>query len=204
MAGANFKLNIQGLEELKNSFEAGELSKKFVSAIGSTMLAINSELGFAVKQSYNIGSRSLDDVRVNKTSIIYQTGQNVITGSLEYKFKAIDLSKFPYTYVPGSSGRFAFVFSTSILRGVTKVVRGKTGRGGFVPRCKSGKVYRSSHGAQMFERAGQPRLPLRVLYGPTLSQMASKTYDIEIASNSSKLNSLITSFENQLADTIVK
>lgn len=172
----NFKISIQGLEQLKLSLDKKELDRKLIPEIGLSILKLHNALKFAVKENYTI-DRSLDSVLKGGSKSNTILGNNLISTSLEYNYKPIDLSKFPYTYVPGPRG--GSVHSVTIKRGVTKIVRGKSRQGGFVPRDRSGKVYRNAFGAQMFERIGKSRFPLRVLFGPSLSQMAAKMFDTD-------------------------
>jgi hypothetical protein len=170
----NFKISIQGLDQLKLSLDRKELDRKLIPEIGLSVLKLHNVLKFAVKENYTI-DKSLDTVLKSFSKSNVVLGTNLISAGLEYNYKPIDLSKFPYSFVPGPRG--GKIHSVTIKRGSTKIVHGKSRQGGFVPRSNSGKVYRNAFGAQMFERIGRSRLPLRVLFGPSLSQMAAKMFD---------------------------
>ncbi len=169
---ANFKADLQGLEELKQSLNTARIPKQVALGVGIALKELNSTIEHAVAIRYKT-TKPLSSVLVGKSASNVAFGKNVIRGGLEYKFVPIDLSKFHspppvFGNINPGAKRKGFVHYAEVLRGRRKVVLGKDHRGGFIP-----KGYRTAHGEQMFERMSKARLPLRVLYAPTLSQMAS-------------------------------
>ena len=175
---ANFKADLQGLEELKQSLNTARIPKQVALGVGVALKELNSTIEHAVATRYKT-TKPLSSVLVGKSASNVTFGKNIIRGGLEYKFVPIDLSKFfsppvvigninPRAKKLGAitagfrrKGRIHYV---EVIRGSRKISYGKEHRGGFIPLGWK---------SPMFERMSQKRLPLRTLWAPTLSQMAS-------------------------------
>ena len=172
MPVVNFKVNIEGLKELMSSVAPDKLTRQLTTGIRDIANDLNRELNKGVKQRYAF-DKSLNSVMLGDGARITSTGNN-IQATLSYEYKYNDLSKFPYD--PHEILNRYAVHTVSVLKGQSKIVNGKSGNGGFVPRKspKNGSIsWKARDGkTRMFERKGSKRLPLRVLYGPSLSQMA--------------------------------
>ena len=179
MASGNFSVVISGLKELRDSINPSRINKEIAISVGLFSRQLHNEIKFGIKQTYNT-DRNLDTVLIGDTSNTTQFGRNVIRGGLTYAYKPIDLAKFPYSAKPGNinpgARREGMVHSVSVRRGPAKIIYGKGHRGGFAaqnPKYKKIKTAKyGKFGTQMFERIGKPRLPLRLLFGPSLSTMA--------------------------------
>jgi len=167
-------VEIYGLADLKESLEGKKLKRDIPKGIGSATKTIHSALKFELAQKYNV-SHNLDSVLVGKSVSNVTFGKNVMEGGLVYRWKPVDLAKFPYSWEWGNipplpKKRKGKVHSVAVRRGSKKVVYGKSNHGGFTQ--KNGYF-----GTQMFERVSRERKPLRLLFGPSLSEMASRSLD---------------------------
>ena len=182
MPVVDFKFTVTGLKELVSAFGSDKVNKQIATGITDIANKLNTELGIGVLQRYAY-NKPLDSVLRGKGAVVWQS-KNHITATLTYDYKPIDLSQFPYSphEIPN---RYA-THSASVLRGQSRVVHGKSGNGGFVPRkgpnhsTSPNKAWLARNGkTRMFERTGRPRLPLRVLYGPSLTQMANTVLTVK-------------------------
>ncbi len=179
-----FGISFEGLDELKLKLDSKTINKNIGTQMGRAIMQIHGAIRFDIIKNYAYNKSNLDSVLVGgtrETSIAkpIQT-TNVLSLGLVYNYKAIDLSKFPdpnnwaWGNINPGARQKGRVQSVSVKRGITKVVLGKDHRGGFVPRDKEGTLSRGYNGgAQMFERIGANRNHLRLLFGPSLSQMAA-------------------------------
>lgn len=168
----NFKVEIYGLEDLKISLDGQRINKKIAQGVGLFTKQLHGELKFEIAKKYNV-PHNLDSVLMNKSTSQVTFGKNVIESGLVYKYKPVDLAKFPYSWEMGNipplpKKRQGRVHSVAVRRGGKKVVYGKSKHGGFTQ--KNGR-----HGTQMFERIGRERKPLRLLFGPSLTEMVSRS-----------------------------
>ena len=88
-----FKVELKGLDKLKEDFSSRKLKKHLALGIADATLQLDQALRIAVVNTYNI-SDSLDKVRVGRSISNIQTGKNVLKAGLQYKFVPIPLSKF--------------------------------------------------------------------------------------------------------------
>lgn len=175
---SRLRIEIEGLEVVKTSLNMNRISTQIAKGMGIAALKLHKEISHAVFTRYKT-SKSLDSVLVGKSSSVTTFGKGILQNSLEYKFVPIDLSKFfsppaQLGNINAGATRMGWIHSVEVIRGRRQISYGKGHRGGFIPRTESGVLFRNSRfGSQMFERIGRARLPLRVLYAPTLSQMAN-------------------------------
>lgn len=173
-----FGISFEGLDELKLRLDSKTLNKNIATQMGTAIMQVHNAIRFDIIKQYAYTGNTLDSVLIGKTTNTAEQTQNLLSLGLVYNNKPIDLSKFPYTqnYLNPPPSTVA-VTSVQVRRGVTKVIVGKSGNGGFVPRNRkyNTDVWRSpsDKGSQMFERIGTGRNHLRLLFGPSLSQMAS-------------------------------
>jgi hypothetical protein len=173
-----FGISFEGLDELKLKLDSKIINKNIAKSIGQSIMQVHNAVRFDIIKQYGYNQKTLDSVLVDKSATAATQIGTVLTLGLVYNNVPIDLSKFPYTqnYLKPAPSTVA-VTSVTVRRGVTKVVVGKSGNGGFVPRNRKNNtdVWRSpsGRGSQMFERIGAGRNHLRLLFGPSLSQMAS-------------------------------
>jgi len=173
---ATTSIDIYGLDEAKERFSKEKLNNVMAKEIGLATLKLHGVLKTAVFNRYT-ANNDLEKQLVRRSSIV-SFGKGIIEGSLIYRVKAADLSKFPTTWYwgninPGARVR-GRVHTVTIIRGSQKVSHGKDHRGGFQPRNKKGAVSRIFRGgSQMLERTSNSKFPLRVLYGPNTKNMIS-------------------------------
>lgn len=176
---------IEGLEELQELLNPKNLEKKLAIATASVVWKLHSALRFEVNNRYALKEKkSIDSVLLHKSSSSVKAGKNFLEFGLEYKDVPIDLSKFRYSWEWGNINdpvkREGRVHSVEVVRGKEKTLYGKLHFGGFVPRKgknAEGKIYRNRFGGQMFERDEKTRLPLHVLFGPSLANQIEFIYD---------------------------
>jgi len=203
---ASFSADIYGLDELLSSdlINPTRIVARVKKDVGIATLDLHKAL---VKSVYNkfTGNNNLRTQLVGKSKDVTVFGKNVIQGGLTYKIKYADLSKFGYSAewgnINSSARRKGLVHSTNITRGGgRKPIRGRTGRGGFMPRSGqklngsvgSPKRY-TKHGTQMFERTGSGRHPLKLLLG------ASTAMQVRWAlANDSNVKSIVNNLENKI------
>ena len=196
---AGYKIDIQGLTELRKEFSKGTLDKKLVPAIGLSVLQLHNALSFAIVKTYAT-QQKLSSVLVGKSTSNIKQGSNFISGSLEYNYKPVRLVTFLTKVFEGNinpASKAGMVSEVTIRRGQPRIVFGKLHYGGF--RQRRGENVSKS---QIFERLQKAtwengkRLPIRPLYAISLSQMASKMYetDIEVQRFKDKLTTTLANF----------
>jgi hypothetical protein len=171
MPVVDFKVSISGIAELQKTVNAEVLNNKIATGLGGIANALHKELELGVHKRYTIQS-SINSVLIGKGASVTQSG-NLITATLTYEYKLLDLSEFLYspTTIPYPPGYAAH--EVTIIKGRTRSLH-REGFGAFVPRSKTGVAWRDSKGrTKMFVRKSEKRLPLRALFGPSLSQMTS-------------------------------
>lgn len=195
MTAANFSIEIIGLEALKANIGSDAVDRQLVAAVGRVGMQVHNAMRSAVSRTF-AGTHDLNAALVGKSTSTLKFGTNFIENNLVYRDKPHDLSKFPTDYYKGninsSATREGNVHTVIVKKGnAPKVVYGKDHHGGFIPRYEpkdketKGKVKLFTHksngkskivGAQMFERTTNQRYPLRLLFGPNLSDMAANVY----------------------------
>jgi hypothetical protein len=179
---AGYKIDIQGLDELRVQLDSKTLNKQLIPAIGLVTLQLHNSLSFAITRNYAT-KQKLSSVLVGKSISQVKQGTNFIVTGLEYKFKPVRLVEFLTNTFEGNinpASKKGIVSVVTIKRGQPRIVFGKKHYGGFVQR-RGNRVTK----AQIFERkqkatwADGERLPIIPLYAPSLSQMASKMYDTD-------------------------
>ena len=177
---AYLSIEISGLKELTANLDQKQLKKGVAIGIGQAVKGLHRELSFAVKQRYN-APRSVDSVLIGGKQSTTKFGLSIIESGLQYRFKAEDMSKFPYIYYMGNinpANRQGPVHEVEIVKGRRKIVYGKEHRGGFVPRKKGRRATTfGKFGAQMFERTSRKKLPVRTLYGPSVTHMIANVFE---------------------------
>jgi len=169
-------ISLSGLEEAKHYFSKEKLTKSVATNIGIATLELHGVLRTFINSRYT-GKHNLGKQLVRGTSDV-KFGKSAIESGLVYKIKYMDLSKFNYTAHWGALNKgMGWVHTVEVVKGQRKVLKGRSGRGGFTPRVGSSK---SSHGrvkrlyrggGQMRERTTSASLPLRTLYGPNTKNM---------------------------------
>lgn len=183
MAKSNFNPALYGLDDLKEELSGKKLDKAIKRGLGEAALKLHQAISFEILRNYHVEPNALDKVWINKGKARNPTtlGKDVLSVSLEYRYKAKDLSKFPYSWkwdnINPEAKRKGRVHSVSINRtNGAKIVYGKNHFGGFVP-----KGFRNEYGAQMFERDEPGRdSPLHVLFGPSLTDMAAHVFETRV------------------------
>jgi len=174
---ATTKVEIYGLKEVKERYSRERLSKVVAKEIALATLNLHGALKSAIFRRYTANNQ-LDKQLVRRSSTSSFGKSIVAEGSLVYRIKTADLSKFPTTWYWGNinagASRQGRVHTVTVIRGGQKVVLGKGHRGGFQPRDSGGSPKRLFRGgSQMLERTSDKRFPLRVLYGPNTRNMIS-------------------------------
>jgi hypothetical protein len=199
MPVVDFKVNIEGLKELISSVAPDKLNRQITTGIRDIANDLNRELNKGVRQRYAF-NKNLNSVIIGGGARITSTGNN-IQATLSYEYKYNDLSQFPYS--PHEILNGYAVHSATVLRGQSKIVNGKSGNGGFVPRKspKNGSIsWKARDGkTRMFERIGAKRLPLRVLYGPSLTQMAN---NVLLTNPTTEISDITENLDTLLAEKI--
>jgi hypothetical protein len=171
-------LEIQGLAALKERLSSERLTNNISKSIVPAAMLIHEAVDSTITNKYSL-NRSLTSVLQKSTLGRVDREGSFISTCLVYEYAPIDLSKFPYTYEHIPITNSGAVHTTTVIRKSSKKVIGKSGNGGFVPRNRKYNTnvwlgYKG--GAQMFERIGKNRNHLRLLLGPSLSQMAKKVF----------------------------
>lgn len=195
-------VNLLGLSEVKDYFSDKRIKKAVAIGLAKFTLEVHSVLRTAVHNRYT-GNQDLDKQLIKSKQTV-KFGKGVLSAGLQYKIKRQDLSKFNYTTTYGALHRGdGWVHTVEVVRGHKKVLKGKSGRGGFTPRVggnrythgKAKRIFRG--GAQMLERTGGKRLPLRVLYAPDTRNMINRALDKD-----PKVQETINNFAPKVGDLI--
>lgn len=199
-------LKLEGLEDLKKSLDSNKLTRELVAGVGIISLQLHNVLNNQIQSVYQI-NRSLNKVLINKTSLDIKRGANFISSGLEYKHEAINLAEFPsFSHFKGNIN--TDVSKPGLVQQVTivrkrpyKIIKGKKHYGGFVPSNAKG-IRTGDFKRVMFERLekrtwiGKERTKLRVLYGPSLAQMAKIQFNLETGE--------VARFKNRIPNLLVK
>jgi len=200
---ATVSVEVYGLTEIKDYLSKGKVDKTLALGINDAVVQLHSALRYSVATTYKAPA-SLDSVLVGRSTSSVKQGKNFIESGLQYKFIPIGLDKYLDSYYPGNINPGATkqgrVHVVEIKRGAKRIVYGKEHRGGFVPRKGSltspGAVVRLYRGGGvMFERTSQSKFPVKVLFGPSLSQLAL---------TSLKEDKKVQSVLNKLEETIIE
>lgn len=210
---ANWKAPLEGLEDLQEELSSKRLKKSIAVELGRAAISLNAALSKEIHRRYNTNRKTLDSVWLNKSTSAQSVGNSITKISLIYKYVPRDLSKFIYDWEWGNINEGATnegrVHSTTILRGRQSIVYGKSHFGGFVPRkdpnkdqTYSGRAYTNGkYGAQMFERKTKKQEPLRLLFGPSLTDMASYVFDHR---EENSIKSVLQDVEDKIEDIFYK
>lgn len=183
----NFKATIYGLDEIKEYINPNRINRELAKGVGSAVKELHATLAHSVFEKYNI-KRTLDTVLIGKSISNVTFGKNQISSGLEYRHESTYLSDYVTDVFDGNikaeAKRPGRVHVVTVIRGRPRIVRGKSGNGGFIPKGWS---------RPMFERVGQGKYPLRLLYGMSLSQMAETvfTYDPKVQRAIDQIENLI-------------
>ncbi len=194
-------IDVSGFEEAREYFSKEKLTNSIATNIGLATRELHGTLKTFINNRYT-GKHDLGKQLVNSISDV-KFGKKVISSGLVYRIKYMDLSKFNYTASYGALNRGkGWVHTVEVVKGQRRVLKGKTGRGGFTPRVGSsssnhGKAKRLfNSGAQMLERTTNKHLPLRVLYGPNTRSMI--TYALE---HDPKVNKVLDNLSDRIRAT---
>ena len=192
---SNFKIEIQGLAELKASFES-DVTQKAIPDISVAILKYNNVLGQRVNEVFTVPGK-LEQVRKGRSVKPERVGKYLIQHSLEYVDKPIELHKFPYTVsnsnalskaplrrvplgrVTWKEGKWSKEVKVSIVRGKSKIAkRGKNYRlKGFE---HNGRILARKQKATWLVKPSLniegTRAPVSQLFGPSLATLAKVIY----------------------------
>jgi hypothetical protein len=177
MVRGNINIEIDGLSDLVATLNPKRINSDIAKGLGLATKTLHATLKHSISQTYNT-SHNLDSVLVGKSISNVTFGKNIIESGLEYRYRPVDLAKFDYTWEMGNipplpKKRQGRVHSVTVKRASgRKIVYGKSGNGGFTQK-------NSRYGTQMFERMGKERKPLRLLFGPSLTDMVLKSLDTD-------------------------
>lgn len=197
-------VNLVGLEEVQEYFSDKRIKKAVAVGMATFVTNLHSSLRTSIHNRYT-GNQDISK-QLHRGSSTVKFGKSILTAGLVYDVKHSDLSKFNYSASYGAlnaDGGDGWVHTVEVVRGQRKVLKGKRGRGGFTPRTGSSKqthgrakrVFNS--GAQMLERKGRRRKPLRVLYGPNTANMINRALEKDTA-----VKKVIDNFPNIVGDLI--
>jgi hypothetical protein len=200
----SISLKIEGLDQLAIALDESKLQDKLITGIGILTEELHNVLNAQV-QGYYKTNRSLNSVRLNKTSSNLKRGKGFIRSGLEYKFQSINLASFPeYAHFLGNINTNAtkegLVQQVTITRkNRYTVIRGKKNYGGFVP--SNGRGIRV--GRFMLERQQKAtwlssgvRAPTKPLFAPSLSQMAATQFNLPFGN--------VHKFKDKLPNLLIK
>ena len=169
---SNFKIEIEGLEQLREAINPKYIKKDIAVGVGLAALQLHSALSFAVHSRYNI-STSLDSVFANKSSSTREVGKDIIRNDLIYNYRSVNLARFFSSSYIGNinpnAKRPGVVHRVTVVRGRERVSFGYNYFGGFIPK---GHRY-------MLERNTKAKYPIHPLTAPSLSRMAEIMYDYD-------------------------
>jgi len=188
-------ISIYGLDEVKEYINPDRIKKELAIGVGLAVLQLHREIKHSIYTRYNVDQSKIDSALSGRSSSTQTTGRNFIKDGLEYRSAHTDLAKFPYTWAMGNinpgAKRQGKVHSVTVKRGTTKIVYGKEHRGGFTQK-------NGVRGTQMFERLGKSRLPLRLLFGPSVVQMVNTVYDYD-----PKVKEVLNNLEQTIIDNFI-
>lgn len=200
---ASFKLELQGIAELRNKYNAKTLDKSLIEAIGSVTFQLHNLLNSEIQARYYT-NRSLNSILVSKINdrSFKFIGANLLEGNIEYKQEALNLAKFPskssfWGNLKEEKLRKGWVQKVAITRARGQVnIAGRYGYGGFRVGTPS------NFGKWMLERKQKAtwiskgvRAPTALVYGPSLADMARWTFN---------KNGNVVRFVNSFGDRVAK
>ena len=212
MAARNFVVHLEELEAFRETLNMNYIKKQAALGVADATRQLHSALSSGVANTY-YAPKTLDKVLLGKSIDSVKFGKTILKSGLEYKFEAVPLSKFfeGEVKVPAKSywkmlkptGGLRSVFKSYALAVDVKVTRarkatrvtGKKGLGGFLidpRRANTGnKPWITTHSPPkgLYEREGASRKYFKLLYGPSLSQMAATVFD-----DDKKVNDVVNRF----------
>jgi hypothetical protein len=201
MPKANYSPAIEGLKELQEALDSKRIKKGIALGLNRFTKEFHSAISFEVTKRYNVKSNALDSVLEKNPSSSVEFGKSIIRNSLTYKYKPKDLSKYPYTIRWGNlyqpKLKQGWIHTVEVVRGRKKVVYGNHKYGGFTPRS-GGKLVRKAYGGQMLERVGKERKPLKLLLGPSLSELAAMV----VKNNNGKIGQTLNNLESYIIEDL--
>lgn len=192
-----FQLKIEGIKELQGALSDESFRSRFLPEFGYLVSSFHNQLSREVQKQYNT-NRRLDSVLVGGLTV-RSMGKRLVTGEIKYWSKPLPLAEFaqlgkavnPAGYFLATKGKYAFTkfierqkpvneIDVTVRRGVTKVLRGKSGRGGYFVANKKHLAMRKQQ--QTFKTlpsesnpAGE-RAPSDILFTLGLAAMAENVF----------------------------
>ena len=209
-------VNLVGLEEVQEYFSDKRIKKAVAVGMATFVTNLHSGLRTSIHNRYT-GNQDISK-QLHRGSSTVKFGKSILTAGLVYDVNHSDLSKFKYSASYGALNKGdgalnkgdgalnkgdGWVHTVEVVRGQRKVLKGKRGKGGFTPRTGSSKQIHGrakrvfNSGAQMLERKGRRRKPLRVLYGPNTANMINRALEKDTA-----VKKVIDNFPNIVGDLI--
>ena len=178
-------VDLLGFKEVQEYFSEKRIKKAVAVGVSTAANQVHSALTKAIFNRYTANNdlnKQLVGAKPSGSSVKF--GKSILSVGLTYRIKRSELSKFSYSASYGAlNNGDGWVHTVEVVRGQRKVLRGKKGRGGFTPRVGSSKLSHGSPkrifrgGAQMLERSGRKRTPLKVLYAPNTANMINRALE---------------------------
>jgi hypothetical protein len=181
----DFQGQIDNIRKVLHLANRSKLDLEIAKSIAISEREIHFALREQVKQTFGDKHKLGDVYKTYRTSNYRTMAKRVITRGFLYEHKPRNITLFPISYYWGNlrqkKRRQGWVHLAGILTevGQQKVYganwRNKKGFGGFTPRDKEGNILyrREGYPDQMFVRLTRDPYPLKLIFGPSLADMAA-------------------------------
>jgi hypothetical protein len=180
----DFQRTLKEIEALKDWASRKKLPAEIAKALAIAERDIHKGLSEQVKATFGPQFK-INEVYKTYTYGTWSTlGKRVIKRGFLYQHKPMHMSLFPISYYWGNlrekKPRQGWVHLAKIFTAVgeQKIYgdnwRNKEGYGGFIPRDSDGRIVytRSPYPDQMFVRLTRAKYPVKLIFGPSLADMA--------------------------------
>jgi hypothetical protein len=195
-------INIEGLDEFRQSLDSNNLTKQLAPSFGLAIRQVHNAIKTSVISSYNVSSSDIDKVLIGNSPSQMTFGLNSLNTGLSYEYKAVQLSKFVTDTYSGNINadvsKEGQISEVTIRRGKTKIVKGNQNFGGFLVRrvgFTGNRMYIRLQDATWLSKG--IRAPIARLYAPSITDMINNVLqiDTELQQNiDSSLDDIVNNF----------
>ena len=181
--------DVKGLEFLKELTAGRKLSKNLKKSLGEQSNLLHSAIQFEVIKEYSKpNNKTLASVRLRNSISLEKTGTNLVSNGIEYAFKPVPLHQFPHKEnrisakskyrLKGSFRIHDKDYADEVFVKVKKSFKKVHGRGygGFKIKNSRRKGIFERKQERTWTNVQDQRASIRLLFGPSLSQMANTVY----------------------------
>lgn len=165
----DFKIELAGLDDFLVNVNTKKLSKQVAVGIGNASNILEAKIQEIIVRKYNISSKEIKKLKLNKSISLQKTGKNIITKGFGYKYKLKPLQEYPFKLfevsaknrflIPRETKNFSLIkrntaqgVKVAVKRGKYKVVTGKYGQGGFYQKKSSTSKWAQIQGGKSKSR----------------------------------------------------